>query len=537
MKRKASLHLGGLMSLSIQCSHCDAQHDLTPPPWVLASGRPFRFRCSKCGQADMVNPVEVTAKEGPSDQTNPPPQDPAQEGGLFLRQEEHVYVVRDWATLQQWIAEVRVGPQDEVSESGSEWVKACEHPQLRERFPSNSPPAAVRHNPANTATALPPVTDDAWSDDDTEGIPLGLPSFVNVRPPPSQDSLPQASPPKPPSQDASEQSPEPNLSEGSYDLPSMMLDDVTDAPEPMGIRSQEIEVSRHIREDLPPSEPTTQEEPEPSFEPPSPTEPTEFMEDIEPELSHSGFTEEELDEELDLDWRLPRQRQKQQAAWVAAAAMLLISGGAGAWWWTSAPTPSPTKPPAVALATPAADIPLVEATEPEPNELLDDVAEEEPEPMDLEEPAAPERGVEEQGSLVATNTPPPQPPTRRAATPAPARAPRAEVRLRPPPAPEPVVATPEPAPAPTPTQTLERLAEQGWNKIDMDDSSARVLFRQALTINPNHADSLYGLGYATLNLGNTDEAVVHLCKAMREGNVEIVREVSGILRDKGRTCD
>ena len=73
--------------------------------------------------------------------------------------------------------------------------------------------------------------------------------------------------------------------------------------------------------------------------------------------------------------------------------------------------------------------------------------------------------------------------------------------------------------------------------MDIDNAKAQVLFRQALVIQPNHPDSLYGLGYASLNLGNTDEAVVLLCRAMREGNVEIVREVSGILRSTGRTCD
>jgi hypothetical protein len=200
------------------------------------------------------------------------------------------------------------------------------------------------------------------------------------------------------------------------------------------------------------------------------------------------------------------------------------------------------------VLTPTADAPRIEAAELEPSEMLEDGAEEEEELLDLTEEAVTEEAVTEeaeeaQGSRLAANTPPPQPPTRRAAAPAPAprAAPRSDLRRRPQaaPTPAPVEPEPEPAPppAPAPTQTLERLAEQGWDKVDVDDSSAQVLFRQALTIDPNHADSLYGLGYATLNLGNTDEAVVHLCRAMREGNVGIVREVSGILRAKGRTCD
>lgn len=215
--------------MNIQCDNCGTQHELDPPSWVMSSGRAFRFRCSACGSSQSVLPKAPTAPIGstgptaptapidrsaaptvvPADRTaTPVPSQPSRtptvappalldspspapvrtvtpppvDDGVFLKQSGQIYSVRDWPTLERWITERRVDQNDLVSEGGVRWEPIGSRPELAPLFGLANPPT-----PAN-APSFPfgadtpfgaPTTAEHWNDEDTEGIPLGLPPLPN----------------------------------------------------------------------------------------------------------------------------------------------------------------------------------------------------------------------------------------------------------------------------------------------------------------------------------------------------------------------
>lgn len=42
--------------MKVRCVACGTSHDVSPPPWVVASGRPFDFQCPGCGHRQKVRP-------------------------------------------------------------------------------------------------------------------------------------------------------------------------------------------------------------------------------------------------------------------------------------------------------------------------------------------------------------------------------------------------------------------------------------------------------------------------------------------------
>lgn len=207
--------------MNIQCESCGSEHELDPPAWVLSSGRPFRFRCSVCGHSQMADPPTTigmpdSASHEPPEprhrtptpvgipRTTPSPAPapapsatpvtdapPSDTSSVFLKQEGKVYLVKDWATLQRWIMERRVGREDLVSDGGVRWEPIGSRPELGSFF------AAVEQLEAAELAGLRggetpfPSDDEQWGedsldgatqasglarlDDETEGVPLGLP--------------------------------------------------------------------------------------------------------------------------------------------------------------------------------------------------------------------------------------------------------------------------------------------------------------------------------------------------------------------------
>ena len=183
--------------MNIQCENCASHHDLDPPEWVIASGRPFRFRCSNCGHSQMANPpssLEMTpqslaqaATPKPAQpRTSPlrPVQAPSsdQSDSVFLKQEGKVYLVRNWATLQRWIMENRVDRDDQVSEGGVKWETVGSRPELGSFFAAIEKLEAAElagigvEKPTEPEAPMSLETGVfARLDDPTEGIPVGLP--------------------------------------------------------------------------------------------------------------------------------------------------------------------------------------------------------------------------------------------------------------------------------------------------------------------------------------------------------------------------
>jgi predicted Zn-dependent protease len=78
---------------------------------------------------------------------------------------------------------------------------------------------------------------------------------------------------------------------------------------------------------------------------------------------------------------------------------------------------------------------------------------------------------------------------------------------------------------------------QGWNTADSDPSRARTLFGEALEKQPGHHEANYGYGYALLKMGKADDAKSYLCRAKSSRDIDIQREVSGLLERNGLSCD
>ena len=127
-----------------------------------------------------------------------PPETPAaaksdHDQAVFLKQNGQIYMVRDWPTLKRWISERRVDRSDLVSEGGVRWEPIGSRPDLVPLFGDTPHPADQTHvttpfpfggeTPFSAGGAT-----TAWHDDDTEGIPTGLPPL------PTEDSAIQDTP-------------------------------------------------------------------------------------------------------------------------------------------------------------------------------------------------------------------------------------------------------------------------------------------------------------------------------------------------------
>ena len=103
---------------------------------------------------------------------------------MFLKQDGKVYLVRDWATLQRWIMEHRVGRDDIVSEGGN-WDRVGGRPELGSFFAAMEKIEAAELAgiglAAETQLDDPPTSEaGAFSrlDESTEGVPMGLPHLA-----------------------------------------------------------------------------------------------------------------------------------------------------------------------------------------------------------------------------------------------------------------------------------------------------------------------------------------------------------------------
>ncbi len=79
--------------------------------------------------------------------------------------------------------------------------------------------------------------------------------------------------------------------------------------------------------------------------------------------------------------------------------------------------------------------------------------------------------------------------------------------------------------------------EQGWKIVDTDPSAAAVKFKGVLDADPDNANARYAYGYALLKMNDLDAAAVHLCAARGSGNVEVEREIVGLIQKHELKCD
>lgn len=115
-------------------------------------------------------------------------------------------------------------------------------------------------------------------------------------------------------------------------------------------------------------------------------------------------------------------------------------------------------------------------------------------------------------------------------------------------APQPLM-IPEPSPdEPEPEEPRPRSApaspssglKGAWAQVSAGDlAGAGATFRDVLSERPGDAEANYGTGYVLVKQGNTALAAPYLCAAhsnARGSDVELLREVTQLLRQHGLTC-
>ena len=93
------------------------------------------------------------------------------------------------------------------------------------------------------------------------------------------------------------------------------------------------------------------------------------------------------------------------------------------------------------------------------------------------------------------------------------------------------------APAPASPPDLRQRLDRGWSLVERDPDGARQQFEAALTIDPQHADALYGYGYALLALGRPLDARPFLCRALPRADVTTQREIRALNAKHQLTCN
>lgn len=637
--------------MKIQCDNCAILHELDPPAWVVSSGRPFRFRCSSCGHSQSVMPQtlpedtplpaepqqpvrEPTPAPAPRIARKPPPT-PAPESGdgaVFLKQNGQIYMVRDWDTLKRWITERRVDRHDLVSEGGVRWEPIGSRRDLAHLFgptlaphaddvdpdsipaapavlepspslaaPTPSPsPSEAHHEPVHLGGDMPfghempfmgastgAVLQGAWHDDDTEGIPTGLPALPRQLGPNSRQRTGESEDPH------IEEDPEDAFGENpSYALPPPSSDPLADTP--MGAITSAGGMT-YVAPDNDSPLPAPSASDIPTAPPPSIAVPSAFgnapkgddgwdplMVADPASLKETPFGEVptqarrvEISEPSyvtgveDSVWPPPATTDLRQLALAftgaALVVMLLLWGFRDTLLGRDQlPVPSPEPDaelgavldePKPVPATPEA-APTTDGSEGQDDGSTEALADGE------DDGSEPQGGGTDGGAEIAVADVKPEPAPEPAApappTPAPvAPAPAAPAPVVPKPAaPKPVApqpaapkpAAPKPAPkpasepvwdtppAPRPT-SLSALIRDGWDTVESDPKTASDHFARALEIYASHAEANYGYGYAQLQLGNTGKAKEPLCTALSRGSADVRREVGGLLTQHALSCE
>ncbi|MEZ4323511.1 MAG: hypothetical protein R3F61_38965 [Myxococcota bacterium] len=499
-----------------------------------------------------ITPYEETAN--PVAHLGPAPEDPPERGSaVFLKQNGQIYMVSDWETLKRWIAESRVDRHDLVSEGGVRWEPIGSRPDLLPAFSGTDITTApnleqAAHFPFGGETPFGGdyQTASGWHDDDTEGIPTGLPPLpteesplggsptgfdaVDLRPrhmtptpppvarrQPPPVMRPSFVPPPPPEPEIHAR-PEP-------DPPVMEMPDPEPVPEPAVPERPEPSIAPPALPDTVPPPPIRASPSGPrvvtKLDEATPTMETEVLSRptgpaSEPEVE-SDFYEPDTDEVLSA-----ARTSGRPLMMLGCALLLVLTAFVVAVGFTVYPAFLPKPQPDLTL--PLKPVPQVDPAPVTPDPVV-------PKPV-TPDPVAPD-------------------PIQVEPTPDPIQVEPAPDPIQVEPAPDPVAPTPVPQPgpqpqpgpvAPAPTDrlpsgsTVSGLVSRGWNLADSNPSAAKGLFLDALDASPDNVDAHYGYGYTLLKSGDRTGARPHLCIAASRGNTDTRREVHGMLENAGMSC-
>lgn len=117
----------------MQCSACEHTFTVYGPDAGKADDEP-RTDPGRQAPAPPPPPPPTPPRAPAAARPPPPPLSRSRSGSLFLAQGDRIYKVKDVATLQRWIVEKRVLPNDRVSLDGKSWDVVSERADLRAFF-------------------------------------------------------------------------------------------------------------------------------------------------------------------------------------------------------------------------------------------------------------------------------------------------------------------------------------------------------------------------------------------------------------------
>lgn len=498
---------------TLQASPLPSMDETTAEPTELALPFPTT--------ADPAPPPVATSAPPPSSPPPPVQLNTAPPVTPLLRQEGRVYSVPDVATLQRWILERRVTADDQVNLTGEGWQPVQSQPELEVFFRTlarldeleyRQTWSGDQQGPGGEAPAPPPPPEPRSIEPfyDEDDAPMSLGGVTEERARGLIDPLAHV-------QEARWRQ------DGEYNGLSESIQETVEIRHG-GLRpvddsdiGEPTEIAQPFVRD-----PTDEIAPAAIFVPSKPAE-SPFAQAMGPSLEASDTattTLRELTPEPRLtaapkpaaveqdEVELPPMRDEEplvppsagpswstRIVFGAAIALLL-----GVFWWTSRPDPAPT--------TLAPEVAPAEAQPASPSTP----------------PAAPAEAT--------PTTPPPADPAKPA--PSAPSAPSAEKATK--------AATPPKAPPPEPSacSSAKSCADLGWKAIGAGDyGEGRVMFIEALAIDPKNADAHYGMGYAALRQGDTATALRKFCQARQYAgnNADLAREVENLIAANNGTCD
>lgn len=531
--------------MDVICPKCSTHHRAEPPSSLRARGA-VRFRCTHCGNTFRVefpsiaptSTAAMTLAPLSGDTPSVPVPLAPLPTGYTVRAEGEVYPTTDLATLQRWILECRVKPDDQLSVDGERWERAGERPDLELFFaaaerlhlpvPHTSlPPVAVAPSPPpeDPLAADPSNADTRPSRDDADVVTTlggGDPDESEVDAVEDMWGDRTQPQPGPPSEELPRIEPDEitRISSGEPDTQeATMLSVLQERTEE--IRKGPVPVRRGYTslsgQSIPP--------PGQSL-PPAPGVPQSFQEmaaefDVpRPRVIDPPPVFEPFDDEP------PPPSDNRVAGILAVVGGVVVIGIIATLGWHF--THTPAEPPAAKqelAATPPAPEPVVAPVEAAP-------------PVDAALAGVP---TELDAALAGVPT---EPVAAVAPTPV-AEAPKPVVE-----APKPVAEAPKPAPKPTavaappPTTTsagplsANEAVKKGWSLANKGKySEAFDVFSKALQRNRSNGDLLYGRGYANEKLGDDVSAAADYCDAKKAAiSEDIRRELDGALGRLHRTC-
>ncbi len=410
---------------------------------------------------------------------------------LILRQDGERYLVKDVATLQRWIMEQRVEPDDELQVGTGSFRTMRELPEYSVFFD-----AVHRLEERGEAP-----------DGPTTGAGHNDPDSADIKPPPPRRVI-------------SEEAPAPNLPASD--------DDWTDESPPIPTEEEVLpDDDRGLIGFEPPSQSTS------NIQAPDPiTDEVVFGDDIE------GWSDFEPDPSA------YRDDKRMLLVMVSVAAVILMIG---LWAVLGTGGGTPDDAPAVAAEVPAdpapGTVPAAAAAEPAPAPIEEPAPAPEPAPDPVEDPE-PEPEPEPAKATAAPTpapAPKPTPAPKPVAKPAPKPAPAAAK-----PAPKPTASrrsgsgeAPVPQLAGTAPQNVPyaSLIDAGWSAIDRKDSVTSIaMFQRAVELQPSGVEATYGLGYALLESGRPKAGATYLCRALVRGDDAMIAEIKGLMNRRSLSC-